>query len=83
MTKTMLGDTQFGPAANYFFKGMAAGAEIASRAHLNHERPGYEIDDTLVEGRTVPVIRRNCARHALRQSRCIFARIPTCPSRAC
>jgi len=26
MTKTMLGDTQFGPGANYFFKGLAAGA---------------------------------------------------------
>jgi polyhydroxyalkanoate depolymerase len=55
MTKAMLDDTQFGPAANYFLKGIAAGAEIASRAQLGHERPGYEIADTLVEGRIVPV----------------------------
>ena len=55
MTKAMLDDTQFGPAANYVLKGIAAGADIASRAQLAHERPGYEIDDTVVEGRTVPV----------------------------
>ena len=55
MAKTMLDDTQYGPAANFFLKGIAAGAEIASRAHLAHERPGYEIEDTLVEARIVPV----------------------------
>jgi len=55
MTKSALGDTQFGPAANYFFKSIAASAELASRAHLNHQRPDYEIDEALVEGRTVPV----------------------------
>jgi poly(3-hydroxybutyrate) depolymerase len=49
------GDTQLGPAANYFFKGLAAGAEIASRAHLNHERPDYDILEAEVEGRIVPV----------------------------
>ncbi len=56
MTSNALGDTQWGPAANYFFKGMAAGAQIASRAHLNHERPDYDILEAKVEGRTVAVI---------------------------
>jgi poly(3-hydroxybutyrate) depolymerase len=50
-----MGDTQMGPAANYFFKGLAAGAEIASRAHLNHQRPDYDILEAQLEGRTVPV----------------------------
>jgi polyhydroxyalkanoate depolymerase len=55
MTRSAFGDTQLGPAANYFFKGIAAGAEIASRTGLSHERPDYAIKEALVEGRTVPV----------------------------
>jgi poly(3-hydroxybutyrate) depolymerase len=55
ITRTAFGDTQMGPAFNYFFKGIAAGAEIASRAHLSHERPAYDIAEILVEGRAVPV----------------------------
>ena len=43
LTRTALGDTNAGPAANYFFKSMAAGAEMFSRAHFLHERPAYGI----------------------------------------
>lgn len=56
VTKTAFGDTQLGPAANYFFKSLAAGAEIASRVGLSHERPDYDLIEAEVEGRTVPVI---------------------------
>ena len=55
ITRAAFGDTQLGPAFNYYFKGIAAGAEIASRAHLSHDRPPYDIADALVEGRRVPV----------------------------
>jgi polyhydroxyalkanoate depolymerase len=54
-TRAAFGDTQLGPAANSFFKGLAAGAEIAARAHLHHERPDYDILNAEVEGRAVPV----------------------------
>ena len=54
-TRDKLGETGFGPLANYFFKGISAGADIASRVHLNHDRPGYEIVEAELEGRTVPV----------------------------
>ena len=43
MLKTALGDTSMGPAANYWLRSMAAGAEIFSRAHMIHERPAYDI----------------------------------------
>jgi poly(3-hydroxybutyrate) depolymerase len=56
ITQAAFGETQMGPAFNYFFKGIAAGAEIASRAQLSHDRPPYEIREALVEGRTVPVL---------------------------
>ena len=49
------GDTQFGPLANYFFKGLSAGAELASRAGLSHQRPDYRITTAEVEGQTVAV----------------------------
>ncbi len=59
LTRAILGNTQMGPTTNTFFKGMAAGAEIAARARLTHERPDYEIFDALVDGRSVPVLEEN------------------------
>ena len=59
LTRSILGNTQMGPTTNTFFKGMAAGAEIAARARLTHERPDYEIFDALVDGRSVPVLEEN------------------------
>jgi poly(3-hydroxybutyrate) depolymerase len=52
LTRTALAQTHAGPAANYFFKGMAAGAEMFSRAQFLHERPAYGI--TSLDG--VPVL---------------------------
>jgi polyhydroxyalkanoate depolymerase len=46
-------DTTLGPAANYVFRSIAAGAEIFSRAHLIHDRPAYGITEAKVAG--VPV----------------------------
>jgi polyhydroxyalkanoate depolymerase len=54
-TRAAWGDTSFGPAGNYFFRGLAAGAEVLSRVKLTHDRPDYDIDSALVEGREVPV----------------------------
>ena len=56
LTRTALADTRLGPVANLFFRGIAAGAELASRAHLNHIRPDYDIHEATVEGRQVPVL---------------------------
>jgi polyhydroxyalkanoate depolymerase len=56
LTSAALRDTQAGPAANQLFRGVSAAAEIASRAHLTHDRPDYGIDDVTVEGREVPVL---------------------------
>lgn len=55
MARVLYGDTAMGPAANYFFKSIAASAEIVSRARIHHTRPDYEIDEATVEGRAVPV----------------------------
>ena len=55
MFKAAFGDTHMGPAANYWFRSAAAGAEIFSRAHMIHERPPYAIDSITVAGRPVPV----------------------------
>src|SRR4051812_28700711 len=55
LTRLALGNTQFGPAANFLFRGVAAGAELASRAHLNHDRPDYAIEEAVIDGRPVPV----------------------------
>ena len=49
------GGTHMGPAANYMFRSVAAGAEIASRAHAIHERPPYGIEQVTVEGQFVAV----------------------------
>ena len=43
MVKAALGDTSMGPAANYWLRSMAAGAEVFSRAQMIHERPAYDI----------------------------------------
>jgi polyhydroxyalkanoate depolymerase len=55
MTRDMFGEARLGPLANTFFKGISVGADIASRAHLNHQRPDYKIAEADVEGRSVPV----------------------------
>ena len=55
MTSATFRDTNFGPAGNYFFRALVAGAEIFSRTCLSHERPAYRIDSVPVEGRTVAV----------------------------
>jgi poly(3-hydroxybutyrate) depolymerase len=49
------GDTALGPAANYLFRGAAAGAEVFSRAHMIHERPPYGIGEVMVAGKPVAV----------------------------
>ena len=55
MTSSTFRDTNFGPAGNYFFRALVAGAEIFSRTRLSHERPAYRIDSVPVEGREVAV----------------------------
>jgi polyhydroxyalkanoate depolymerase len=54
--KTAFGETSLGPSANYVFRGLAAGAELVSRAHLIHDRPPYGVHDVTVTGARVPVI---------------------------
>ena len=54
-TNLALRDTNFGPVGNQFLRNVAAGAELFSRARVIHERPDYNIDSALVEGRDVPV----------------------------
>ena len=53
--RTAFSDTRLGPAANYWWRSLAAGAEIVSRAHLIHDRPPYAIDVVTTAGRSVPV----------------------------
>ena len=55
LTRAAFGDTSLGPAANYWFRTLAAGAEILCRSHLIHERPAYGIDTVLVGGEPVAV----------------------------
>src|ERR1700761_3798421 len=55
LVRAAFSDTSLGPAANYMFRSVAAGAEIVSRAHLIHERPDYGIDSVKVRGETVEV----------------------------
>ncbi|HEX4272471.1 MAG TPA: polyhydroxyalkanoate depolymerase [Rhizomicrobium sp.] len=55
LVRAAFSDTSLGPAANYMFRSIAAGAEILSRAHLIHERPDYGIDSVKVQGETVAV----------------------------
>ena len=56
LMKAAFGDTQMGPAANYMFRSVAAGAEILSRAHAIHDRPAYGIEQTTVDGHPVAVL---------------------------
>src|SRR6185503_3738376 len=55
LARSAFGDTSLGPAANYWFRTLAAGAEILVRSHLIHERPPYEIDSVLVGKEPVAV----------------------------
>jgi polyhydroxyalkanoate depolymerase len=55
MASATFRDTQFGPAGNYFFRALTAGADIFARTRLSHERPAYRIDSVPVEGRDVAV----------------------------
>ncbi|MEJ1969800.1 MAG: polyhydroxyalkanoate depolymerase [Rhizomicrobium sp.] len=55
LTSVLFRETCAGPGANYVLKSISAAAEIVNRAHLNHERPSYEIDTIELDGRTVPV----------------------------
>jgi len=55
LIKVALSDTALGPAANYWFRSIGAGAEIFSRAQMLHERPAFEIAEVMVAGRTQKV----------------------------
>jgi len=55
LVRTAFSDPSLGPAANYMFRSMAAGAEIVSRSHLIHDRPDYGITTVQVQGRPVAV----------------------------
>ncbi len=80
MTKSAFGDTQLGPMTNYFFKSIAAAAELATRAHLNHQRPDYEIAEAEVEGRIVPVFEEEALDTPFGT---LSARKPICRSPVC
>jgi polyhydroxyalkanoate depolymerase len=54
--KSAFGDTSMGPAANYWLRSAAAGAEVFSRLHMIHDRPAFGIEAVTVAGRSVPVI---------------------------
>ena len=43
LIKAALSDTALGPAANYWFRSIGAGAEIFSRVQMIHERPAFDI----------------------------------------
>ena len=55
LIKAALGDTVLGPAANYWFRSIGAGAEIFSRAQMLHERPSFDITEVMVAGKTQKV----------------------------
>lgn len=55
LIKAAFSDPSLGPAANYMFRSVAAGAEIISRSHLIHDRPSYGITQAGVNGHSVPV----------------------------
>lgn len=55
LIKAAFSDPSLGPAANYMFRSVAAGAEIISRSHLIHDRPPYGIAQVAVGGRSLPV----------------------------
>src|SRR5689334_4011727 len=55
LTSTAFRQTCAGPLVNPFFRRIAAGAELFSRAHLTHTRPPFEIDFVDVAGEHVDV----------------------------
>ena len=55
LTSSLFRQTWAGPTSNYIFKSISAASEIVNRAHLIHDRPSYEIDTVVSEGREVPV----------------------------
>jgi polyhydroxyalkanoate depolymerase len=55
LLKVAFSDTVLGPAANYIFRSLAAGAEIISRSHLIHDRPPYGIDQVTVGAKSLAV----------------------------
>ena len=55
LIKAALSDTALGPAANYWFRSIGAGAEIFSRAQMLHERPAFEIAEVMVAGKNQKV----------------------------
>jgi len=55
LVKAAFSDTVLGPTANYFFRSIAAAAEIVSRSHLIHDRPPYGIETVVSEGKPVAV----------------------------
>jgi poly(3-hydroxybutyrate) depolymerase len=55
LVRAAFSDTTLGPAANYMFRSVAAGAEIISRSHLIHDRPDYGIASVQVQGQPVAV----------------------------
>lgn len=56
LVRAAFSDTTMGPAANYIFRTVAAGAEIFSRAHLVHDRPDYGIRSVKVANQYVDVV---------------------------
>lgn len=55
LIKAAFSDPSLGPATNYMFRSVAAGAEIFSRSHLVHDRPPYGIAAVTVNGHSAPV----------------------------
>ncbi len=55
LIKAALSDTALGPAANYWFRSIGAGAEIFSRAQMLHERRAFEIVEVMVAGKNQKV----------------------------
>jgi len=55
LVRAAFSDTNLGPAANYMFRSVAAGAEIISRSRLIHKRPDYGVTSVKVAGQPVDV----------------------------
>jgi polyhydroxyalkanoate depolymerase len=55
LARTAFSDTHAGPAANYWMRCAAAGAEIFARARMTHERPAYGITPVMVAGNPTEV----------------------------
>jgi len=55
LTSTAFRQAYAGPLVNPFFRRVAAGAELFSRAHLTHTRPPFDIDFVEIGGEPVDV----------------------------